>query len=172
MNLASTQSRTVSAVEFELMHKRRTSASQAARIDGVTSGGSLNSAATACVANDIKASAAIFVGFISFVSQIIESKNGLSNRLKQLNDGDSVNCDSATRAKQLFAPGARRAKMGESDESAATTNFEDTTMGKEQKSTKEKRKPKADKKPAASSSPSPFSSVTATQKSGSGGKKK
>ena len=47
----------------------------------------------------------------------------------------------------------------------------ETIMAKEQRSNKEKRKPKADKKPAASAAPSPFSSTTATQKSG-GGKKK
>lgn len=41
MNFDSTQLRTVSTVEFELMHSRRTSASQAARIEGVTSGGNV-----------------------------------------------------------------------------------------------------------------------------------
>ena len=39
MNFASTHWRTVSTVEFELMQRRRTSDSQAARIPGVTSAG-------------------------------------------------------------------------------------------------------------------------------------
>jgi hypothetical protein len=43
MNLASTQLRTLSTVEFVLMQRRRTSDSQAARMEGVTSGGILNS---------------------------------------------------------------------------------------------------------------------------------
>ena len=43
MNLASTQLRTLSTVELELMQRRRTSDSHAARMDGVTSGGILYS---------------------------------------------------------------------------------------------------------------------------------
>lgn len=43
MNLASTQLRTLSTVELELMQRRRTSDSHAARMDGVTSGGILDS---------------------------------------------------------------------------------------------------------------------------------
>lgn len=58
-----------------------------------------------------------------------------------------------------------------SQRAESRVQHEGDDVGKEQKSTKEKRKPKADKKPAASAAPSPFSSVTATQKSG-GGKKK
>jgi hypothetical protein len=43
MNLASTQLRTLSTVELELMQRRRTSDSHAARIEGVTSAGIFNS---------------------------------------------------------------------------------------------------------------------------------
>ena len=71
MNLASTQLRTVSTVELELMQSRRTSDSHAARMDGVTSGGILNSSEAPAelenAINAIVANGRIFICILAII---------------------------------------------------------------------------------------------------------